>query len=129
MGVFIDDKLNFSEQIKKAIGKTKKRAYCMSRSFLSKNVYTCSMLYKGYIRSILEYGITAYCPYQKGQIDSFEKVQRWVTRQFPGIGKFAYEKRLDICNLTTIEERMDRGIAIETFKIIHKTIHYCVYLK
>ena len=70
LGVIVDNKLNWSDQIKRTVGKAKRRAYCMYKAFLSKNAYTWSMIYKGYIRSILEYGITEYCPYQRGQIDS-----------------------------------------------------------
>ena len=40
----------------------------------------------------------------------------WVTKQVPGIGKCPYETRREICHLNTIEERLIRGIAIETFK-------------
>ena len=60
---------------------------CLSRALISKNVKTWMLLYQGYIRSILEYGLTAYCPYQKGQLAALEGVQRWMTRQVPGIGR------------------------------------------
>ena len=117
LGVKVDDKLTWSEQIKYVVGKAKRRGYCMSRALISKNAKTWTLLYKGYIRSILEYALTAYCPYQRGHLDALERVQRWMTRQIPGIGKRPYEKRREICNLSTIEDRMTRGLAIEMFKI------------
>ena len=99
------------------ICRRKKIRYCMSRALISKNAKTWTLLYKGYIRSILEYALNAYCPYQRGHLDILEGVQSWVTRQIPGFGKRPYEKRREICNLSTIEDRMTRGLAIEMFKI------------
>ena len=52
----------------------------------------------------------------KGQLEALERVQRWVTKQVPGIGRYRYETRREICQLNTIEDRLQRGIAIETFK-------------
>ena len=37
----------------------------------------------------------------------------------PGIGKLPYEDRLQICNLTTLEQRRQRGDAIEVFKMLN----------
>ena len=89
----------------------------MSRALISKDTKTWTMLYKTYIRSILEYGITAYCPFLKGQLAKLESVQKWATIQIRGIGRYSYEKRKSICHLPSIEERMDRGIALEVFKL------------
>ena len=81
LGIIVDNKLQWHDQIQSTVGKAKRRAFCLSRALISKNVKTWMLLYKGYIRSILEYGLTAYCPYQKGQLAALEGVQRWMTRQ------------------------------------------------
>ena len=117
LGIIVNNKLQWHDQIQSTVGKAKRRAFCLSRVRISKNVKTWKLLYKGYIRSILEYGLTAYCPYQKGQLAALEGVQRWMTRQVPGIGRLPYEQRRKICNLISIEDRLERGVVLELFKI------------
>ena len=53
LGVIVDNKLNWADQIKRTVGKAKRRAYCMSKAIISKNAYTRSIIYKCYIRLIL----------------------------------------------------------------------------
>ena len=40
-----------------------------------------------------------------------------MTRQVPGIGRLPYEQRRKICNLISIEDRLERGVVLEMFKI------------
>ena len=60
----------------------------------------------------------AWLPSQAGHIKTLESVQRWFTRQIPGFGHLQHTERYHNCGLQTIEERRDRGVAIETFKIL-----------
>ena len=98
LGVVVDNKLNLHDNIKATVGKAKRRAFCMSIALVSKDIKTWMKLYKTYIRRIIEYGITAYCPYQKGQLATLESVQRWATIQIPGLGKYPYDTRKNLCN-------------------------------
>ena len=116
LGIIVDNKLNWTEQIKKTVAKARRRAYCMARALLSKDKKIWMTLYKVYVRSILEYALVAYCPYQRGHLEELERVQRWITRQVPGIGKYPYDTRREICHLNTLEQRLERGIAIEVYK-------------
>ena len=119
LGIMVDNKLNWNDQIKSVVSKSKRRAFCLSRALISKKTDIWVKLFKTYVRSIIEYGITAYCPYKIGQLNKLESVQRWTTRQIPGIGKYSYEDRLKICHLPSIEQRLQRGIALETYKFIN----------
>ena len=76
-------------------------------------------LFKVFVRPIVESSVTAWCPWERQDIDKIERVQRRATRMVPGIGKLPYEDRLQICNLTTLEQRRQRGDAIEVFKMLN----------
>ena len=76
------------------------------------------IIYKGFIRPHLEYAIQTWSPYQKGDIEHLEKVQRRATRLVKGYRKLSYEERLRKLGLTTLQTRRLRGDLIETFKII-----------
>jgi len=76
------------------------------------------IIYKGFIRPYLEYAIQTWCPYQKGDIEHLEKVQRRATRLVKGYRKLPYEERLRKVGLTTLQTRQLQGDQIETFKII-----------
>ena len=51
-------------------------------------------------------------------INILERVQHRATKLIPSIGQLDYEDRLQICNLTTLEQRRERGDAIDAFKIL-----------
>ena len=117
--IIVDNKLSWNETIKSVVSKSKRRTFCMLRAFVSKRTDKWVKLFNTYVRSIIEYGITGYCPHKIGHKNKLESVQRWITRQIPGIGKLSYEDRLNICHLPTIEHRLQSGIALETFKFLY----------
>ena len=76
-------------------------------------------LYKSYVRPFLESSVQAWRPWLKRDIDAIEKVQRRATRLVSGIASKSYEERLAICNLTSLEDRRERGDMIQCFKIMN----------
>ena len=76
------------------------------------------IIYKDFIRPHPEHAIQTRSPYQKGDIEHSEKVQRRATRLVNGYRKLSYEERLRKLGLTTLQTRRLRGDLIETFKII-----------
>ena len=73
-------------------------------------------LYTTFIRPHLEFAVAAWNPYQKGDIDRLEKVQRRATRLIPAIRELPYEARLKIMGLSPLVLRRD---LIQTYKILH----------
>ena len=53
-----------------------------------------SMLYKAFVRPLLEYCCSAWCPYYVKDIDTLERVQRRMTRLLPEFRHLPYEERL-----------------------------------
>ena len=74
-------------------------------------------MYTSMIRSHLEYAIQVWNPYQIGDIDIIERVQRRATKIPQSLWTKSYSERLVILSLTTLEERRTRGDLIQMYKI------------
>ncbi len=75
------------------------------------------------IRPQLEYAETVRSPYKKRHINKLERMQRMTTKLVPELEGLQYQDRLREINLTTLEQRRDRGDLIKTyvFKRIEET--------
>lgn len=77
LGVLLDSKLNFSQQI----AATTAKAYAVL-GFVKRNtkqfedVYCLKSLYCALVRSILEYGVLVWAPYHVVHIQRIERIQR-----------------------------------------------------
>ena len=83
LGVYVDDKLKFDFHIHTAVTRANRMLGLINRSytFLDKESILC--LYKAMVHPILEYGVTVWSPYRKGDIDAVESVHRRATRILP----------------------------------------------
>ena len=88
------------------------------RSFINKDVDIILPLYKSLVRPRLKYCVQAWSPFQRKDIELFEKVQTRATRMIDGFADKDYNDRLKELSLTTLEMRRKRGDLIEAFKII-----------
>ena len=70
------------------------------------------------MRPHIEYAMPAWIPHQVNHLKKLESTQRWFTRQIPGISHLDHQSRYNVCGLQSVQARCDRGIAIESFKII-----------
>ena len=76
-------------------------------------------LYLSLVRPLLEHAVKVWFPYLRGDINRLEAVQRRATKLSPTLAELPYEARLEVLDLTTLEERRNRGDLIETYKIIN----------
>ena len=90
LGVYVDDKLKFDFHIHTAVTRANRMLRLIKRSytFLDKESLLC--LYKAMVCPILEYGVTVWSPYRKGDIDAVESVQRRATRILPELRGLDY---------------------------------------
>ena len=72
-------------------------------------------LYKPDVRPHVEFAISSWSPHFKKDIEAIEKIQHRFTRLLPRMN----EGRLIKLNLTTLEQRRERGDIIQTYKIMH----------
>ena len=79
-----------------------------------------------YVRSLLEYCTPIWCPYNKGDIKTTERVQRAFTRKIfylCHLPPVSYEDRLLHIGLQRLEIRRIHSDLIFLFKIIHGLVH------
>jgi ribonucleases P/MRP protein subunit RPP40 len=61
-----------------------------------------------------------WSPYLAGDIKLLEQVQHRATKMIPQLSHLSYEDRLKRLNLTTLEQRRERGDLIEMYKIAYQ---------
>jgi len=118
LGVLTTCTLKVARQCQEAVLKANRILDIVNRQLRDLDRKNFLIIYKGFSRPHLEYAIQTWCPYQKGDIEHLEKVQRRATRLVNGYRKLPCEERLRKLGLTTLQTRRLRGDLIETFKII-----------
>ena len=120
LGVTIDSSLEFETHI----NKSSQRAYAAwgiaRRTFEKMSPALFRLVYKTFIRPHVEFCPQVWSPYKKFRIKKIEKVQRITTKGVIGMRGLEYPERLKELQLTTLEERRERGDLLETHKILHK---------
>ena len=89
----------------------------VNRSFSCKTKEIMLQIYKVFVRPHLEYAVSAWSPWHRKDAEILEKIQRRATRRMSDI-RGTYPQRLQQLGLTTLEERRERGDAIEVFKYV-----------
>ena len=90
----------------------------INRTITCKKKEIILRLYKSLVGPHLEYCIQAWRPHLVKDIEILEKVQKRATRMIEECAGKAYEGRLQIVGLTTLECRRLRADLIEMFKIL-----------
>ena len=95
LGVTFDEKLSFRDHIH---DKVHKAYYAMlgiiKRNFNYISINSFILLYKSMVRSLLDYCVSVWVPYKKGDIDVLEKVQKKATKIIREIRHLPYTERL-----------------------------------
>merc|ERR1712035_61123 len=71
-----------------------------------------------YIRCRLEYAAVVWNPHLKKDVAKIEKLQRDITMRVPGMQGLMYEERLEKLEIATLEERSERGDAINMYRCL-----------
>ena len=118
LGVIMDLKLNFCDQIASVTRKAHQRANLIHRCFLSREKDSLILAYKIYVRPILEYCLNVWSPSLKRDILFIEAVQRRFTKRLPGMSNISYHVRLNLLKLESLEIRRLRSDLILVYKIL-----------
>ena len=114
----MDSELKFHHQTSSAVKKANQILGLIKKTFAAKNEENVTLLYKTFVRPILEYGNVRWGPLYKGDQKLVETVQRRATKLIPGISTFTYEARLRRLNLPSLHHRRRRGDMTTVFKIM-----------
>jgi hypothetical protein len=117
LGILISDDLKWKSHSQMAAAKANSMLGQLKRTINYWDNQILRSLYIAYVRPHLEYASAVCCPYLRKDIESLEKVQRRATKLVPGLKNLPYLERLKELKLTTLEERRQRGDAIQFFKL------------
>jgi hypothetical protein len=118
LGIMVTDDLKSSSQCSAAAAKASSILGIVRRNFKNLSAENFRILYTTYVRPCLEYCIQVWNPCLEKDIFKLEQIQRRATKLIRGSKKKTYEQRLQLCGLTTLQQRRKRGDLIETFKIL-----------
>jgi hypothetical protein len=116
LGIQFSNNLKWTEQTKIAVNNATRALAMLRKAFKFWDVPTTRRLYTTFVRPHLEYAACIWNPSAKKDIKLIEKVQQRVTKIPICLKNLNYKERLKNLNLTTLEERRERGDAIQLFK-------------
>ena len=122
LGVLMTPTINPSSYISSITKKARSALGMIRTVFRFKEDDLMILLYKTLVRPYLEYCVQVWSPWKQGDIKKLEDVQRKATRMVPGCRGLQYPDRLEMCGLTTLEERRARGDMILVFRILNDLI-------
>ena len=119
LGVFIDEKLNFREHIRKKVNIANRNLGIIFRSFTYMDKEMFLNLYKSMVRPHIEYATQVWSPQYKKDKITLGNVQRRATPLVKCIKHLPYSERLIALGLPTLEYGRERADMIQVYKILH----------
>ncbi|KAA0194536.1 hypothetical protein HAZT_HAZT004540 [Hyalella azteca] len=119
LGVLVDNNLCFRNNVAQMSAKANRVVGIIHRSFdcLKEPVFV--QLHKALVRPLLEYGHSAWQPYNKTLCAEVEDVQRRATKLLASLSNLDYPARLAALHLPRLEHRRKRGDLIDCYKYVH----------
>jgi len=119
LGVIFQDDLSFKEHINKIVASANSKLGIIRNTFHEITKDNFIVLYKSFVRPILEYCCTTWAPHFVMFHNDIEKVQRRATKLVKGIAHLPYSDRLKKLNLTTLYYRRQRADMLQVYRIIN----------
>lgn len=121
LGVIMNSKLSPSHHIDEITKKAYRALGLVKHYFNSLDEEAFVILYKAFIRPVLEYNSCVWSPHLQKDILKIERVQKKATKCVASISQLTYSERLVKLGLPTLVYRRDREDLIQVFKILSST--------
>jgi ribonucleases P/MRP protein subunit RPP40 len=105
LGIIVQNDLKCAKQCAKVVKQANRTLGMIKRSFTHLNQQIVLLLYKSLVRPHLEYCVHVWRPHLQKDINLLECVQRRATKLIPSLNGKAYQDRLQILKLPTLENR------------------------
>jgi ribonucleases P/MRP protein subunit RPP40 len=119
LGIITNNNMKYANHIQKISAKANSKLYLLEKAFGSLSKDNFLILYKSYIRPVVEFCSTIWSPYLKKDIEKLEKVQRRATKMVKGLINKSYSERLTYLGIPTLEERRTKIDLCELYKMIN----------
>jgi hypothetical protein len=104
-------------QVDSVVDKVFRKAYYVLKKFSHIDTYLFALLYKTFLRPILEYCSQICRPWHNNLLNKLESCQRRLTKWCFPIRTLSYAERLTRLQLPTVIDRLERGDAILMFQL------------
>ncbi len=118
LGVLITTDLKPTRHCEKAAASANAALGMINKAFHYRTKATLIPLFKTFVRPKMEYAVGAWCPWNEGDIETLENVQKRAIRMLSDVNGETYEEKLAEAGLTSLADRRRRGDMIEVFKIM-----------
>ena len=118
IGVLITSNMKPAKQCEKAARTANQILHQILRAFSYRDRTVLPNIYKQFVRPHIEFAVQAWSPWQAGDIEMLEAVQKKMVRQVSGLKGTTYEEKLTELGMDTLEQRRRDQDLIQTFKII-----------
>ena len=119
IGVLIKSNLKPKDHCTVVAGKARGVLYQIVKNFHFRDKLTFIRLYKTFVRPHLEYAAAVWNPWQVGDIDLLESVQKKAVGMVSGLKGKNYEEKLREIGLDSLKTRRLKIDMTETFKIVN----------
>lgn len=121
LGLTVTADLSWSQHTLNVTRRAGRALYLIESTFRGCSPATASLLYKSYVRPILEFAGPAWFPTFHRDMELLERLQRRATRLPYGLDRNrpSYSERLNIMGITEFQRRRSRGDLIVTFRALN----------
>ena len=119
LGLYMEKDLRWRQHIANKSAEASRKAGWVLRTFSSRDESTMMLLYKTYVRSIIEYCCALWSPHLLCDITRVEAIQRSFTSKITGCSALNYWDRLKHLDLYSLQRRRERYMLILVWKICH----------
>ena len=120
LGVNFQDDLKFEEHFSKICATANSRLGIIRRTLHTIDKEGFLILYKSFVRPILEYCNVIWAPHLRKHHKMIEQIQRRATRMIIGFDMLNYHGRLRALDIPTLVYRRKRADIIQVFRIMNK---------
>jgi hypothetical protein len=117
LGVTVCTPLTFNKHVDSIVSKAFSRLGLINKVFLHKTKKSVLLLFKAYVRPILEYSSIIWNPYTARNINKIERVQKRMCKMISGVRHLSYQQQLEALNILSLQARRLRFQLISVFKI------------
>ncbi len=118
LGVLVSCNLKVANQCDRAAQTATGVLAQILRAFTYRNKTTLPRLFRTYVRPHLEYAVQAWAPWQAGDIEKLEKVQKKMVAAVSGLKGNSYEDKLSELGMETLSARRRRLDLQQAYKIL-----------